>query len=78
MIAKEFKEVNVRIAEHQDEYETLPAFYNNKEGSLLVCFELSEDELNRVKATNEVWFKIFTGGKALQPIATSTNKEDLI
>ena len=30
----EFEGVNVRIAEDQEEYNTLPAFWNQKEGSL--------------------------------------------
>lgn len=78
MEAKEFKEVNVRIAEHQEEYQTLPAYYNQQEGSMLFCFELSEDEMNRIKATGEIWFKMLTFGQPMQPICLSTNKEDLI
>lgn len=74
----EFKEVNVRIAEHQEEYQTLPAFHNEKEGSMTFCFKLSEDEMSRINATDEIWFKVLTFGNPLQPIALSTNKEDLI
>lgn len=78
MKAKEFSEVNIRIAEHQEEYQTLPAFYNSAEGSLTVCFELDSDELNRMKATNELWLKIYTFGQPLQPLHPSCNKEALI
>jgi len=42
------------------------------------CFELDDDELNRMKATNEIWFKVLTFGKPMQPIALSTLKEELI
>lgn len=78
MTAKEFKEVNVRIAENQPEYETLPAYWNKDEGSLTFCFKLEEDELNRVKATGEIWFKQLTFGRPMNPITLSTNKEVLI
>ena len=78
MKAKDFKEVNVRIAEHQEEYETLPAFYNKEEGSVTFCFELSEDEINRIQATGEIWFKMLTFGQSMRPICLSTNKQDLI
>lgn len=78
MKAIEFEEVNARIAEHQEEYETLPSYYNEEEGSMTFCFKLSENEVNRIKATDEIWFKVLTYGKPLQPIAMSTNKEDLI
>lgn len=78
MKSKEFKEVNVRVAEDQPEYITLPAYFNPDEGSMTFCFELSEDEMNRIKATGEIWFKQFTGGKEMQAIYMSTNKEDLI
>ena len=78
MKAIEFKEVNLRIAENQDEYVTLPAFHDKEEGSVTFCFKLTEDEINRIKATDEIWFKILTFNKPMQPIQLSTNKEDLI
>lgn len=78
MRSKEFPEVNIRIAEDQPEYQTLPAFFNSEEGSVTFCFELDEDELNRVKATGEIWFKQLTFGGPMQPVAMSTNKETLI
>ncbi len=78
MIAKEFEEVNVHIAENQKEYATLPSFFNAEDGTVTMCFELSDDEKNRLHATNELWFKVYTGGKPMQPIALSTNKEEII
>ena len=78
MEAQEFEEVNVRIAEDQPEYETLPAHWNREEGSLTFCFKLDENELNRIKATGEIWIKQLTFGGAMNPIALSTNKEILI
>lgn len=74
----EFPEVNVRIAEKQEEYQTLPAFWDKKEGSMTFCFKLSEDEINRMYATGEVWMKVITFNQDLQPIGLSTNKEELI
>ena len=78
MKAKEFPEVNVRLAENHEEYETLPAYYNEEEGSMTFCFQLTPDEINRIKATDEIWFKMLTFGKPVQPICLSTNKEELI
>ncbi len=78
MKSKEFKEVNVKVAEDQPEYITLPAYFNPEEGSMTFCFELSEDEMNRIKATNEIWIQLLTFGHKMQPIKMSTNKEDLI
>ena len=74
----EFKEVNVRIAENQEEYQTLPALYEPKEGSMTFCFELSQEEKDRIAETGEMWFKVLTFGKPLQPIQMSILKEDLI
>ncbi len=78
MQAIEFPEVNVRIAEHQEEYETLPAFWDKKQGSMTFCFKLTEEEINRIYATGEIWFKQLTFGQPMNPITLSTNKEDLI
>lgn len=78
MIGKEFKEQNVIIAKEQKEYNSLPAYYNPDESSLTVCFELTENEVNRIKATNELWLKFKTFGQPLQPIFNSCLKEELI
>jgi hypothetical protein len=75
MNASEFPEVNVRIAEKQEEFQTIPAFWNKKEGSMTFCFKLSESERNRMYATGEVWMKVYTGGREFHPIGLSTNKE---
>ena len=78
MKATEFPEVNLRIAENQEEYVTLPAYHNKEEGSITFCFKLNEDEVNRIKATDEIWFKVLTFNRPMQPIMLSTNKEELI
>ena len=78
MKAIEFPEHNVKIAEHQPEYETLPAFYNKEEGSMTFCFELDEAELEQVKTTGKIYIKQLTFGKAMQPIGGSCLKEVLI
>lgn len=78
MRAIEFPEVNLRIAEKQEEYETLPAHHNEKEMSMTFCFELSEEEKKRVAETGVIFMKVLTFNQPLQPIAMSTLKEDLI
>lgn len=78
MKAVEFPEVNVRIAESQPEYETLPAFHNPKEGSMTFCFELSPDELEQIGKTGKIYIKQLTFNRAMQPIAGTCLKEELI
>lgn len=78
MEAIEFPEVNLIIAQHQPEYQTLPSYHNKEEGSLTFCFKLTEDEINRIYATGEIWFKQITFNKPMNPITLSSNKEDLI
>lgn len=76
MKAVEFPEVNVRIAEHQDEYQTLPAHHNKEEGSMTFCFELSEEEKKQVAETGKIYWKQLTGNDPMQPIASTCLKED--
>lgn len=78
MRAIEFDKVNLRIAEDQPEYETLPVFHDPKEGSVTFCFELSPDELEQVGKTGCIWIKQLTFNKAMQPIGGSCLKEDLM
>ena len=74
----EFKGHNVKIAEDQPQYATLPALFNKQEGSMTFCFELDDAELEQVKKTGKIWIKQLTFGKAMQPIAGTVLKESLI
>ena len=78
MKAIEFEGHNVKIAENQPEYETLPALLNKQEGSMTFCFELDAVELEQVKKTGKIWLKQLTFGRAMQPIAGTILKESLI
>lgn len=79
MIALDFKETNVNIAEKQDEYLTLPAFRNTWEGSTTVCFKLEPHELEELKNNGgKIFLKLYTGNGLFPPIHTSCLKQDLI
>jgi hypothetical protein len=78
MKSTEFEEVNVRIAENQEEYQTLPAHFNAEEGSFTFCFELDKEEMKQIKETGKIWFKQLTFGQPMNPIMMSTLKKDLI
>lgn len=78
MKLKEFPEVNVRIAEKQEGYETTPAYYNNEDGSITFGYILTKEEIIRIQETGEIWVKQLTFGKAMQPIELGFEKEELI
>lgn len=74
----EFDEVNLRIAESQEEYNTVPAFHDPKEGTVLYCMQLTEAERQCIYATGELWVKQLTFNTPMQPILMSIRKEDLL
>ncbi len=78
MKAIEFKEVNLRIAENQEEYETLPVYANVNEPGLPVtaCFELTEEEVEQVKKEGKIYLTFLTFGKQFQPIQMSCLKPE--
>jgi hypothetical protein len=80
MKAKEFKEVNLRIAEGQPQYETLPVFLDKQDTTFPVtmCFELNEAERKQVEETGEIWLTVLTFGNPFHPIAMSCLKPDKI
>lgn len=75
MRAIEFDECNLKIAEHQPEYETLPVFHNAEEGSIVYCFELDEEEIKQVRETGQIYIKQLTFNKPMQPIGMTCLKE---
>lgn len=78
MDAINFKEVNVRLGEGQEQYNTLPAYWNKSEGSMTFGFKLTEEELAEVNRTGTIWIKQLTFGRPLQPIGGSCLKDELI
>lgn len=79
MKAIEFPEVNVRIAENQPEYETLPAsiHFNPEYGmnEVTTCFELNEEEKKQIAETGKIWFTVLQPMTAFfRPIRMSVLK----
>ncbi len=74
----DFKEANVKIAENQPEYQTVPAYWNGKEGSLVYCFELSQAEIDQIKEQKCIYFKQLTFGQPMQPIHPSVFQRELM
>lgn len=68
MKAIEFPEVNIRIAENQPEYETLPVCAKPNESygmsQITCCFELNEEEKKQIAETGLIWFTV------LQPFSS--------
>lgn len=73
MKAVDFKDVNLRIAENQEEYETLPVYVNRNHASTptTMCFELSEKEKKQVAETGKIWLTVLTFGNNFHPIRMS-------
>lgn len=78
MEAKDFKEANIRIAEGQEEYNTLPALHDPKAGTLSYCMQLTEEERQCIYATGELWISQLTFNAPMQPIFFTVRKEDII
>jgi len=76
MNAKDFKEVNVKIAEHQEEYQTLPAKFDKHESGLTkitTCWQLDLDEISQIQKTGMIWLQQLSSG-AYPPILTTCLK----
>jgi len=73
MKAVNFPEANVKIAENQPEYKTLPAcVVGDKAGRIITCFELDDKEILEVVATKRIWHCQLTGNSYMQPILMDT------
>ena len=71
----EFKEVNVRFAGNQEEYQTLPC-HRDDEGEVTFCMELTQKEVEAVIKTGRVWLSVLTFNQPLQPIGLTTLKPE--
>lgn len=78
MEAIKFKECNVTFAKEQEQYKSLPAFYDKSSGVVVSCYKLSVKDILRMVFTRKMWLGIMTFGKPLQPQLLTTNKKEIL
>lgn len=75
----DFPERTALIAEHQDEYITLPAFIDpGPQGQVICCWRFSYLERLKVLFTGVLWSSTMTFRQPLQPVTFSVNKVDVL
>ena len=67
----EFPDQNVKIAEKQDEYITLPA-HITQSGTAVSLWELSEEEFIEISRTRKLWVIVETFNKPYPPMMIQT------
>jgi len=73
MIAIDFPERTILLAEDQPQYETLPCHINDsQEREFTCCFQLNKEEIDEIVLTGLLWHTQLTFGSAVQPIRMST------
>ena len=74
----EFKEQDIIIAEHQDEYLNLPAHLKgDPEGTVTSCWKLTIRERIKIIFTGRVWHSLMTFNSPLQPQKISVDKPEM-
>lgn len=75
----EFDGVNAVYGENQPEYLPLPAERrgNPRAGEVLTCWELSDEEKERIAKTGRIYLSMLTFGGPLQPVLLSVEKPDI-
>lgn len=76
MTPKTFSEVNVIYAKDQPEYNPLPV-YKDEKGTLVSCWELTDEEIERIKMNKCIWLSVMTFNQPLQPMFMTANKSEL-
>lgn len=78
MKAIEFPEVNVRIAEDQPQYETLPVYIDTEDPTTptTMCIELDKEERKQVAETGRIWITTLTFMQQFHPIKMSFLKPE--
>lgn len=73
-----FEEATNKIAEHQDEFNTVISQYQSGDKSVNLCFELTNEEIEEIQKTKKIWYKQVTGGRPMNPILISPFKGNII
>ena len=68
-----FKQQNVTIAKDQPQYQPIPAHHADDDcGSVIFCWQLTDEEKQRVMETGVIWHSSMTFGSPFQPQLLST------
>lgn len=67
----------IKVAEHQPEYETLPCIPVNNGNQIVARFKLSEGEIEEIIKTKSVYVILSTFGKQIQPFFITTEKPNI-
>lgn len=70
MRPKEFEQVTHVLGKDQPEYIALPTHVNTEDPAvpMTCCFELTEEEAQKIAATREIWYRQLTFGNAFHPM----------
>ncbi|MDB0602347.1 MAG: hypothetical protein V3V28_09295 [Polaribacter sp.] len=72
-----FPEVTNKIAEHQEEFNTVHVQFQKNDNSVNMCFELTDDEIEEIKRTGKIWYKQVVNGQ-MHPMRLSPFKNQII
>ena len=61
----------IKVAEHQDEYNTLPVLRTADRQGCISRWELTDDELETIKHTRCLYLVMLNFGQPLQPVQLS-------
>ncbi|MCT4034896.1 hypothetical protein HZQ14_15845 [Elizabethkingia anophelis] len=77
MQPKEFQEANVVFGKDQPEYKPLPV-HRTEDGKIISCWELSDDEIEKLKETKCLYLSMMPFGQPLQPVYITVEKDEVI
>ena len=67
----------IKIAEHQEEFRTLPAIPADNGNRMISRFELSTEEIEKIIETKSIYFSQWTGGRPMQPVLLEVDAPEL-
>jgi hypothetical protein len=74
-----FPGATLEIGKGQEQYNTLHAMPQpGPEGEVIMCFELTDEEIERIKETKKLWYFRWTFNHPFQPMRISTDLENHI
>ena len=74
----EFPGVTNKIAEHQEEFNTVHVQYQPKDSSVNMCFEFTNEEITEIVKTKQIWYKQLIGNGQMHPMRLAAFKNEII
>lgn len=74
----EFPEQNIIAKSNDENVKPLPIYFSEESMSAVSCWEVTDEDIERMKSTHKIYLSQMTFGGPIQPVYITSDKSEII